>query len=367
MAECVSCGKEIPAGKFFCDDCYKKMKGRRGPLRRVAQPQERKPVQGMTGSAPVVAGGDELREAEEPTAFHGVQEVEKRPSGTLTPATSKKVVSLKPEIDKTSKDKGKVGKKKFIITITFSERTYMTLERLKRKRKKEVPIMEGEESGAEVPAVKPKGIRRKTGPHGRPKLKAVESTSRKQKEKQTFLQQFIKYQERKWDRGDLVSALMATTALVLTLVLCFLPWVGLKWMAEGGTPILAVNVKGIDLGALVYVLIVLTFLAWLYMAVTAFLKRPLLKVDFGLVLLAAGVIFIPIVFITLASNERIVSAALEIARRSGSFIPETATGYERQTIWPAYFMVLVGCVLAFSGLIRLSERGGRTGPEKEAE
>jgi hypothetical protein len=350
MAECVSCGKEIPAGKFFCDDCYRKMKGRRGSLRRVTQPLERKPAV-EAAAAPVVGGGDEPKGAEGRAANSGVQEAEKKTSGTLTPTTSKKVVSLKPEIDRAPRGKGKAGKTRFTITITFSERTYMALERLKRKKK-------------EAPAAKPKRAGRKTGPHGRPKLKAVESVSRKPQEKRNYLLRLLKYRDRKWDRGDVAAGLMATAGLVLTLVLSPLPWVRLTWVTEGGAPAQVAKVSGIDLGALVYILIVLAVLSWLYMAVTAFLKRSLLEVDFGVVLLLAGVIFIPIVFITLAFNGHIYNTALAIIRRSGSYIPEAAARYERKTLWPSYFMVLMGCVLAFSGLIRLSVRTGRAGSER---
>ena len=41
MAECVSCGRQIATGTFFCDECYKSMKGKLGPSNETASDAKR--------------------------------------------------------------------------------------------------------------------------------------------------------------------------------------------------------------------------------------------------------------------------------------------------------------------------------------
>jgi hypothetical protein len=99
-------------------------------------------------------------------------------------------------------------------------------------------------------------------------------------------------------------------------------------------------------------------LTWSYMAMTLFMKRPLLKVDFGVVMMVGGILAIVIIFVALSWHEHIVSVALQIVEKAGNSIQTSTTLYERATAWPAYLLVLMGAAMAFAGLIRLSSRQG---------
>jgi hypothetical protein len=363
MAECVSCGKDIPAGKLFCDECYKNMKGRKGALKNVAQPSAAKPGVVEGGGASTMENSVSQSVEDESAVPAGMPEVVKKASGTLTPTSVKKVVSIKPDVDKTVKEKG--GKKRFTLTITFSERTYAALGRLKIKKKEGVsditPITPVEPASPEEPveAVTPiigkKGKRKKTGPHGRAKLKAVGKASSSGHQSQGLYERILGYRARKWDMKDTMAAIIASVTMALVIILFFLGWVRFTWYEVEGSPPVTVPIKGMNLGLIAYILLVMTFLAWLYMALTWLLKRPLLNLDFGVVLVVTGALFIIITYIALSSNSLIIHAAGSILSRGEGF-QNIVTGFEKQNLWPAYMMVLSGCMLAFSGLIRLSER-----------
>jgi len=169
MAECVSCGKEIPAGKFFCDACYVKMKGRRGSLKGVPQVSvDRRQVESKDEAE--IAGAKPQKEPADP---EGVI-TDKKASGSLTPASGKKVVSMKQSIDKDAMEKA--GKKKFTVTITFSERTYEALSRLKRKKEVQAEAVDGEVGETSALPARPQEIKGKKL-HRRPRLKAVAGAS----------------------------------------------------------------------------------------------------------------------------------------------------------------------------------------------
>jgi hypothetical protein len=346
MAECVSCGKDIPAGKFFCDECYVKMKGQRGMLKKVP------PASGVKtgGETSPTATSDDTERSVKPVVPDGIVP-EKKARGTLTPASGKKVVSMKPATDKAAKEKA--GKKKFTVTISFSERTYAALARMKRKKKEEAPLAKGKsEISAAAPALQRKG-RRSKGPHGRPKLKAVASSKKPATQNRGGFMGLIAYRERKLDRRDIISAALASFAVLMIFVLSFTSWAKVSWSEGGESSMQTVKIKGFDLGAMTYICIAIVAVAYLYMVATWLFKGPFTKIDYGVVLIVAGIIFIPIFFATISSTSRLLSVALEKAGRRGNLIPPQ---YERQTLWPAYIIVLMGAVLGFSGLIRLSER-----------
>jgi hypothetical protein len=345
MAECVSCGKEIPAGKFFCEDCYTKMKGRRRPMGevpRISSEKQKEPV--LTGEA---SGEEEL--PQETAAPTGVVPV-KKASGTLTPASSKKVVSMKPTTDRAAKEKA--GKKRYIVTISFSERTYAALARLKVKGGKKAPAAKETAGSPQVAQAESGEKERGKEPNGRPQLKAVESSGWAPKRKRGF-RGAVAYRDRPADRGDVVAIAMSTFAVLTIIVMSFLPWATISFGGQEGSMPQTVKVPGIDLGAITYICMALPVAALLYMVATWRFKGVFTIVDYGVVLMIAGVVFIPLYYVAISSNNRFVVAAMRQLGGSGSAI---AAQFERQTLWPAYLMVLAGALLAFAGLVRLSER-----------
>ena len=276
---------------------------------------------------------------------------DKKASGTLTPSSGKKVVSLKSVTDKVAKEKE--GKKRFTVTITFSERTYAALARMKRKKKEAQPSAEGP-GVTPASAVEEDKPKRRKGPHGRPKLKAVANAGKPVYKHRGGFMGVIAYRDRKFDRRDLIAASMASLAVLMIVVLSFSSWARVSW-GEGGesASMQTVKIKGFDLGAITYVCIAIVAIAYLHMVATWIFKGPFTKVDYGVALIAAGVIFIPIFFAAISSTSRLLSIALEKVGSSGNALPAQ---YERQTLWPAYIEVLMGAILAFSGLVRLSER-----------
>ena len=366
MAECVSCGKDIPAGKFFCEDCFKKMKGRRGMLRKVSPaPAGRQAGAGETSpagpAAPVEGGGPGApgegiaQEGGEPAGVRETYEA-RRASGTLTPAAGKKVVSLKPTLEKASRDKGGASKKKFTITITFSERTYAALSRLKRKREEQPPGVEGLVGEGVPPAAAAPAKRRRGGPHGRPQLKAVKALAGQKAAEQRTLARLVMYREREWDKRDKAAAAAAGVSAGFVVALCFAGWVRVTLSGVGESAYPAVNVSGVDLGLPTYVMIALVVGPLLYMVAAARLGGRLRKVDHGVVLLAAGIIFIPLFYTTIALNGLITHAAA--GNLGGGAAYSQLAMQARQTLWPAYLVILMDVVLAFSGLVRLAERRG---------
>ncbi|NPV59820.1 MAG: hypothetical protein HPY75_09175 [Actinobacteria bacterium] len=276
---------------------------------------------------------------------------------------------MRPRIEKSAKEKAKSAKK-FTITITFSEKTYERLARararLKRGEGKKAKEAAVEAVPAGTPAA-PRKRRKRRGPYGRPLLRAVENSGKHEPEARKGLIGVLLHRRRAWDRGDYFSAVAATCGTAMILAFSFLAWVKLSWVSQGGSSLLTVGVKGTELGAPVYVIMALAALAWSYMVATALLGGERLKMDFGVVLLLAGLVIIPLIFVALSDNKEVYDAAMRILGRKGTFIPIEATGYERNTSWPAYLMVLSGLALSFSGLTRLSERRTVAVPREKPE
>ncbi len=373
MAECVSCGREIAPGKLFCDECYVKMKGRMGPRRKpepaseagnVASPHYR--------STSPAAGGERPQGNITVLGEAGVA----RAGGVrseLTPVSQKKVVSLKPRVEAAAKEKARSAKK-FTITVTFSDKTYERLARMRERLKREGKKREKEVSGEVAPGdARPAGKKRRKGPYGRPVLKAVESHGAYEAAQGRGFKAWLLYRRRPWDRGDRFALAAATCATAMVLAFSFMEWVRVHWVSQAGSTLQVVGVKGMELGAFVYVAMAMAVLAWCYMTAVALLGGERLRVDFGVALLLAGLVIIPMVFLALSDNAGVYSAAMQVMQRKGASVPIEAAGYERHTSWPAYLMVLAGLTLSFSGLVRLSERRskasvvGKAGAEREGD
>ncbi|WP_287154835.1 hypothetical protein [Candidatus Solincola tengchongensis] len=339
MAECVSCGRPVEAGKLFCEQCYARMKGRRGPFREVGSAREATRGQ-------VIRTRGERDESQPPGIPEGMKE--KRES--LTPATEKKVVILRPELEKYPR---KDRESRFTITITFSERTYRMLSRLKPGRGKGKAGEEGAEAAA--PTSRSAGRKHK-GPHGRPALRALEGkagTLRGTSRKRGGFSAWAAFRPRKLDGGDLLSLGTAAISVVCILVLTFVPWVRMTWVAMGGVVAGETSIRGSDLGILTYLALAVVLAAAAYVPISLWLKERFAYVDYGLVLLAAGLVFIILFYANISSSQRMVDLAFRLAGTGGGV---SAEDLERHTSWTAYLVSFMGLVLAFSGLVRLSER-----------
>ncbi|MGQ9536981.1 MAG: hypothetical protein ACUVS1_05855 [Actinomycetota bacterium] len=337
MAECVSCGKPVETGKLFCDQCYARMKGRRASLREAGVSRERGKER---------AGLSQLGESRPwPAAFPDGVRMNK---DSLTPASEKKVVRLRPEVEKPTR----TGRKsRFVITITFSERTYRMLNRLRLRDKG------AEGGGAEVVPVGPGRIadRRRKGPHGRPALKALKGvgTPARAPGKRGGFVAWTAYRSRRLDAGDLASLGMAALSVIMILGLTFVPWVRITWITEGGKVAGETPIRGWDLGAITYLSLALVLVAAVYVPLSLRFGERLGHLDYGLVLLVAGLIFVILFYVNISSNQRMVDLALRLAGGAGG-VP--GDELERHTSWTAYLVSFMGLVLAFSGLMRLSER-----------
>jgi hypothetical protein len=362
MAECVSCGRNIPPGRLFCDDCYRKMKGRKGPLKEAEVPAEAKPVE-AAASPPVQGEVAERPQEQVAVAPAGIPEGVKKARLTLTPPSGKKVVSLKPDLDHAEREKERGGGRKFTVSITFSERTYAALHRLKRKKggeagKAQASSPQAADAALPGPAKPLEEAPRKAGrkgPYGRAVLKAVKAAPPAGGPQKGVLRRAVGYRARRWDGRDRAGAVMATLAAVLALAMFFLEWVKFTaYEGEGGVPTTA-YIKGASLGPLAYLALVSILLSWLYMVVGMVMKKPLVDLDFGAVMIVLGMLAIILIYVILASSGLMAGAAGRIAGR-GEGLKQSMTGYARQVLWPSYLMVLGGALMAFAGLMRLSER-----------
>lgn len=350
MAECVSCGKPVEAGKLFCEQCYARMKGRRGPFRGVSPSRET--VEGQT---------IRMREKRDRPQTAGFPEGMKAKRESLTPPTEKKVVILHPELEKSSK---KDRESRFTITITFSERTYRMLSRLKPGKRKNKGEEEGAESGAPAAGL---SRRRHKGPHGRPALRALEGRtgiSGRPSRKKGGFSAWAAFRPRKLDVGDLFSLGSAALSVVFILILTFVPWVRMTWVTAGGVVAGETPIRGSDLGTLTYLALAVVLAAAAYVPISLWLRERFAYVDYGLVLLAAGLLFVILFYVNISSNQRMVDLAFRLAGTSGG-IP--AEGLERHTSWTSYLVSFMGVVLAFSGLARLSERRAPQGEQRGGE
>jgi hypothetical protein len=348
MPECVSCGREIPVGKFFCEDCYVKMKGKRGPSGELPRSPREQP-----GQPPVAADapGADVTPPQAAAVETVVPMV--KASGTLTPASSKKVISMKPSADKVPKEKAakeKVGKKRIKVTISFSERTYDALARLRGGKGSA-----GQEPGAEVVGPSqphPKGVARRGRVRGKPRLQAVSEPGAPARSRSGF-RKAIAYRDRALDGKDMLAIAMAAFAVLAIIILSFQPWVRVSWGGGDGTSLQTVEVTGMDLGTLTYVCMAIAVTALLYAVATWIFKGIFMEVDYGVVFIAAGILFSLLLFIIIASNTRFLIAAVQKAGMSTEHLPAQ---FEMQRLFPAYAMVIAGAILGFAGLIRISER-----------
>ncbi|MEW6552962.1 MAG: hypothetical protein AB1384_01585 [Actinomycetota bacterium] len=349
MSECVSCGRAVPAGKFFCDDCYVKMKGKRGPSADLPRPPRQPPTASEASQEETAPPDAAIAETVVPI---------KKASGTLTPTSSKKVISMKPGTDRAAKDKA--GKKRFTVTISFSERTYAAFSRLRKGGGGA-----GAAPGREMEGTGPYRPRSRRAPRigagtGRPRLQAVTAGGRGAKDKRGF-SKAIAYRDRPFDGKDLAAVAMASFAVLAIIILSFQPWARISWSAGDAASVQTVEVTGADLGAMTYACMAIAIIAMLYAVATWVFKGVFTAVDFGVVFIAAGILFSVLLFIIVASNGRFLSAAVQKAGMSVEYLPPQ---FERQTLWPAYAMVLLGAILGFAGLIRVSERRGPERGEK---
>lgn len=358
MAECVSCGREIPQGRLFCDQCYARMKGRMGPRRKGEVPPEAGAAASPHYRSSASAPGGEAAPDNISVLGEGRASGSAGARAVLTPPAQKKVVSMRPLAEKGAGEKGRAAKK-FTITITFSEKTYERISRMKRRLKGE-----GRKKGKEKPsgtAVTPmprEGRKRgKRGPYGRPALRAVDGTGVPGGGGRKGPAGMLLHRARPWDWGDRFAVATATCGAAAVAVFSFLAWVRVRWVSQGGGALQEVGVRGVDLGGPVYAAMALAVLAWCFMAAALILGGERLKVDFGVVLLLAGLVIIPLVFVALSGNSGVYNAAMKAAWRKNLAIPAEAAGYERHAVWPSYLMVLGGLAVSFAGLVRLSERG----------
>lgn len=340
MAECVSCGKPVEAGKLFCDRCYARMKGRRVTLREAG---------GSRDGAEETKGPSREEEGGGRTAVFPAEVRVKR--DTLTPDSEKKVVRLRPEMERPSRmDR----RRRFTITITFSERTYRMLSRL-RPGKESTTGMEEEERPTSA-GTAPRKRRKPKGPHGRPALRALEgkaAATRGPSASGGGFAAWVAFRPRRLDGGDLASLGMAALSVACILGLTFLPWVRMTWMAADGTVAGETFIRGSDLGTVTYLALAVVLAAAAYVPLSLWLRERLGCVDFGVVLLLAALAFIIIFYVNISSNQRMVDVALRLAAASGG---APAEDLQRHTTWTAYLVSFMGMLLAFSGLARLSER-----------
>ncbi len=368
MAECVSCGREIPQGRLFCDQCYARMKGRMGPRRKSEAPPEAGAAASPHYRSAASAPGGEAAPGNISVLGESKASGPAGARAVLTPPAQKKVVSMRPLAEKGAGEKGRAAKK-FTITITFSEKTYERISRLKRrlkgeggkKRKEAAP-----DTAAAAPMPREGRKRGKRGPYGRPALRAVDGAVAPGGGARKGLAGMLLHRTRPWDRGDHFAVATATCGAAAVAVFSFLAWVRVRWVSQGGDALQEVGVRGVDLGGTVYAAMALAVLAWCFMVAALLLGGERLKVDFGVVLLLAGLVIIPLVFVALSGNSGVYNAAMKAAWRKNMAIPAEAAGYERHASWPSYLMVLGGLAVSFAGLVRLSERGPKAADEGAA-
>jgi hypothetical protein len=265
---------------------------------------------------------------------------------------------MKPGTERAAKEKG--GKKRFTVTISFSERTYAAFSRFRRGSDEagEAPGQETDTSQPRQP--RSRGAARGRSGRGKPRLQAVDAAGAAAKPRRG-IRKAIAYRDRPFDGKDLAAVAMAIIAMLAIIFLSFQPWARISWGAGDAASIQEVEVTGTDLGALTYVCMAIVIFAMLYAVATWAFKGVFTAVDFGVVFIAAGILFSLFLFIIIASNGRFISAAVQKAGMSGEFLPAQ---FERQTLWPAYAMVLMGAIFGFAGLIRVSERRGAGSGEK---
>jgi hypothetical protein len=356
MAECVSCGKDIQAGKFFCDDCYVNMKGRRVTLKKVSQAPTTGPG-GAQGDGSVSGNAEVPQEASVP---EGVMRA-KSASGSLTPAAGKKVVAFKPATEKTVREKGKAGKKRFTLTISFSERTYEAFARLGGRKAGRRSPEAGEAGRDEVSRGRSSRAAAGRGPYGRTRLKAVSGMPGAEEKRKSGIMRILGYRDRSWDKGDLAAAAVASFSAAAIVALSFMSWVRLVWGDAEGEAMLTVQLRGVDLGAMAYACIALAVTAIAYMVATLLFQGPFTKIDYGVVMMVAGIAIIPLFYAAIAPTTRLLRAGLE---QLGMVAEPLPAQYQRQTLWPAYAMLIMGAAMAFSGLVRISERSGKSDADR---
>jgi hypothetical protein len=256
---------------------------------------------------------------------------------------------MKPGMERPAKEKA--GKKRFTVTISFSERAYAAFSRLGKG------ASGAGEAARQADAARQRQPRSRgaaRGGGGKPKLQAVTAAGTAAKPR-SGIRKAIAFRERPFDGKDLAAVAMATIAVLAIILLSFQPWARISWGGGDAASIQEVEVAGTDLGPLTYVCMAIVIFAMLYAVATWVFKGVFAAVDFGVVFIAAGIIFSLLLFIMIAYNSRFLSAAVQKAGMSGEFLPPQ---FERQTLWPAYAMVLMGAILGFAGLVRISERGG---------
>jgi hypothetical protein len=330
------------------------MRGGKGPSGATGKPGAA-PASGE-GTPKAVVPGEGGQGLEGKTGHLARQAAsERKARATLTPSTGKKVIALKPDLEKTTKGKPKGEDKRFTLTISLSENAYRKLQRLKGRKENAGPTEGISGSQPTTLPAHPLTGKRRSGPYGRARLRAVSAGTEREGKEAGLLQRLFNPGEQAWDNRDWAAAACATISTLLLLTLPFVGWLRFSWAIEEGRN-QVLDIKGFQLGWPIYLIMVLAFAAWSYMALTHYLAKPLFKVDFGLVLLVGGALIIILFYVSISSSGMVARAADKaLAQPPGTFTNMVSNG-NRENLVPAYLMVLMGLVLAFSGLVHLSER-----------
>jgi hypothetical protein len=161
------------------------------------------------------------------------------------------------------------------------------------------------------------------------------------------------------DGKDKLAVATAAFCVLVIAGFSFLPWVRVSWNTGDASGIQTVDVAAKDLGAMTYICLAIVIAALPFTLASLFLRGAFAALDYGVVLIAAGVLFVALFFATIASNARFLGAALEELGRGGSSLPAQ---FDRKTLWPAYIMPIAGAGMALAGWVRLLERKGAVGP-----
>lgn len=324
MANCISCGREVEEGKFFCSDCYTSMTPETGTT-----PESVK-AEAAAGEAPRPA-----LNAEEVPSF--------------TPPSQKRVIK---DASPLPEKKGKAAKK---LEDTGAKPAKREKQPKREKPAKEPrPARQGPSRGeaAGLAARQAAGRAGRAGKRAGTWLKGVAARTA------LWLKGLALDNKGDFDQTDWIAWGVGTAAsLLLMTAVLLMGFVRLDWLLTGSDSIETQGtvLKGIDLGAWGYVLVASSaVLILLYiLSVTATKTKINIRVNPAFLAICISLIGLVVMVLALWSNGSILHAA---ANKNGWF-GTTEFDYASKTVLYGAYIAAACLVVVFgAAAVRLAER-----------
>jgi hypothetical protein len=325
LANCISCGRAIEEGKFFCPDCYTSMTPDAG-----TQPDTSAPAAGK--SVPAEAAPEPAKSSA------GAKEVPR-----FTPPSQKRVIKSTPS---SPEKKAKTARK--------SKERGTSQTKLAKPVKQSRLTSPGPSRGSTA-GLKAKQAVGRTGRAGKRAGHRLKGTAVKTA---SWLKGMALESKRDFDQKDWASWGAGTAASLLLITTIILArFIRVDWILAGSDNIgtQATMLKAIELGVSGYLLVAISVILIILcgLSITSAKSKIDIKINPAFLAICISLIGLVVLVLALLSNETILHAA---AKKNG-WSETTELIYAKKTVQYGSYVAAICLVMVFgAAAVRLAER-----------